>query len=358
MTFHDTGFVSVRHTLLLRDISLDCVDVAQASSLNEMTLEISSPVLGFLSMTLDEYAWELFAQLGEELDLKPRVPIRRKGELERVLVLRQLSGNPNSDCLLSDHSRDLAVMVGRLQWIEGENRKFEQEMTDDALMLHDYLMVLCKWQGKLIYYANALPDTVRAWWRDTELVNLFELLMVQFFALRMYNIYLEDARSNAERALEALSDTAENSDIVTRQKALSGLLEVESVRAEVALAVNETQRSTVSLSYMIGQVFKRYDRVIGLTERLEVVKVKLADLGRLNDVIVGTLSQYTNEANLQASLKEARTLRWLTLLLLVLTVVLAVGTLWEPASDFMTWIIDRVSDMRGGGEQSPDSTQG
>jgi len=218
-------------------------------------------------------------------------------------------------------------------------------MTDDALVLHRYLLVLCKWQGKLIYYSNTLPDAARAWWPDTGLVDTFETLLVQFFALRMYNLYLEKVRSDVEETLLALAKTNEGSlDASARQDAVSGLLRVEAVRAEVELSVHETQHCLVSLSYHIGEVVERYDRAIGLRKRLDVVKTKLDDLERIHDVIVRMLTQQISEAVLQASLQETKTLRLLTRLLLAVTVVLVVGTLWEP-SHIITWLIDVVNRM-------------
>jgi len=346
VTLHDFGFMSIRQTLLLKDIDLDCLGIVRALSLNLTELEISCPLLGYLRMTLDEYTWKLFEKLGKECELEPRVPIRRQGELERVLVLRRLSGSPDADALLATHAPDLATMLGRLQWYEDQSRQIQQDMIDDALVLHRHVLVLCKWQGKLIYYPNTLPNTVREWWPDTEFVDLFETLLVQFFALRMYAAYLEKVRLDAQTTLAALAKTNEGSlDVSVRRNALSSLLRVEAVRAEVQQSVHETEHSLVSLSYHIGQVVERYDRVIGLRKRLDVVKTKLEDLGRIHDVIVTTLTQQTNEALLQANLQESKTLRLLTWLLLAVTVVLVVGTLWEPASHMIAWLMDVVNKM-------------
>lgn len=344
VTLHDIGFISIRQTLLLKDIDLDCLGIVEALSLNQTELEISCPLLGCLGMTLDEYTWRLFEKLKEELELHPRVPIERPGELERVLVLRRLSGSPDADSLLTTHAADLATMISRLQWYEDQSRGFQQDMIDDALVLHRYLLVLCKWQGKLIYYSNTLPDAVRAWWPDTELVDTFETLLVQFFALRMYNVCLEKERLDIQRTVEALAKTNEGILAVSlRQDVVSSLLRLEAVRAEVELSIHETEHCLVSLSYHIGQVVERYDRAIGLRKRLDVVKTRLNDLGRIHDVIVRTLTQQTSEAVLQASLQETKTLRRLTYLLLAVTVVLVVNALWEHVPNIITWLMDVFS---------------
>lgn len=343
VTLHETGFVSIRQTLLLKDIDLDCLGIVQALSLNQTELEISCPLLGCSRMTLDEYTWKLFEKLEEELELHPRVPIKRSGELERVLVLRRLSGNPDADSLLTTYAPDLASMIGRLRWYEDQSRQFQQVMIDDALVLHRYLLVLCKWQGKLIYYSNTLPDATRAWWPDTGFVDIFETLLVQFFALRMYNLYLEEVRSDVEKTLLAVVKTNKGSlGASVRQDAVSSLLRVEAIRAEVELSVHETQHCLVSLSYHINQVVERYDRAIGLRKRLDVVKTKLDDLERISDAIVRTLTQQVSEAVLQASLRETKTLRLLTWLLLAIAVVSVVSTLWEPVSHIITWLMDVV----------------
>lgn len=304
VTIHDIGFVSLRQSLILKDVDLDCLDIARAEMLNETPLQISCPLLGSLSVNLDDYSWKLFEDLERALELNPRVPSNRPGELERVLVLRRLSGDPDAEDLLSSHALDLAAMVARLRWYQGQSRRFAQDMIDDALVLHKYLLVLCKWQGKLIYYSNALPEDVRAWWRDTAIVNIFELLMIQFFAARMYNVHLEKARSDAQQTLDLLAKSnGRLRDACARSSALASLLRVEAVRAEVAEAVHETQNSVVSLSHMIRQVIERYDSAIGLTDRFDVVRKKLEDLERLDDVIVRTLTQETSEDMLEASLK-------------------------------------------------------
>lgn len=343
VTLHETGFVSIRQTLLLKDIDLDCLGIVQALSLNQTELKISCPLLGCSRMTLDEYTWKLFEKLEKELELHPRVPIKRPGELERVLVLRRLSGNPDADSLLTTYAPDLASMIGRLRWYEDQSRQFQQVMTDDALVLHRYLLVLCKWQGKLIYYSNTLPDAARAWWSDTEFVDIFETLLVQFFALRMYNLYLEKVRTDVEKTLLAVAKTNKGSlGASVRQDAVSSLLRVEAIRAEVELSVHETQHCLVSLSYHINQVVERYDKAIGLRKRLDVVKTKLDDLERINNVIVRTLTQQVSEAVLQASLRETKTLRLLTWLLLAVAVVSVVGIFWNPVSHIITWLMDVV----------------
>lgn len=352
VTLHGTCFLSVRLSLILKDIDLDCIEVARAEMLNQTALQISCPVLGPLSLTLDEYSWKLFDNLERALELNPRVPSNRPKEVERVLVLRQLSGDPDAEDLLTNHALDMAAMVARLKWYIGQSRQFTQDMIDDALVLHKYLLVLCKWQGKLIYYSNRLPEDVRAWWKDTDIVNTFELLMIQFFAARMYNVCLEEGRLDAQRALDTLAKSNGSLlDVPARSSALASLLRVEAVRAEVELAVYETENSLVSLSHMILQVIERYDRAIRLTDKFDVVRKKLEMLERLNDVIVRTLGQQTNEALLEANLKmqkeaarERRILRVLTLLLLVLT-VLAVPELLGLASQIMTSVIDLVNDV-------------
>ena len=343
MALHDFGFVSVRLSLILKEIDLDCVQIARTMMLNEERFQISCPVLGSLTGTLDDYCWNLLDKLEATLELNARVPNKRPGELERVLVLRRLGGDPDAEDLLTNYALDIATMAARLTWYQGQSEQFTQDMIDDALVLHKGLLVLCKWQGKLIYYSSDLPDDARQWWPDSDIVNIFELLTIQFFAARMYNVNLEAARSDAQKALVSIGESKGIlPDVSARSTALASLLRVETVRVEVEAAMHETQNSLVSLSHMIRQVIERYDRAIRLTEQFDVVTKKLEGLERLNDVIVRTLAQQTNEEFLEANLREQRLLTFLTVLLVLLTVmavvvtVFAVRELREGAWDVMT----------------------